>query len=59
MGNRDVLEPDEARPRDERGKEPPPRRRLATHLFRFVLRMVGVIALGFRIIRWLADVLGL
>ena len=59
MGNRDVLEPDEARPRDENGKEPPPKRRLATRLFRLGMRLLSLGWLFFRFLRWLADVLGL
>ena len=59
MGNRDVLEPDEARPRDETGKEPPPWRWFTIQLFRFGMRLLSLGWLFFRFLRWLADVLGL
>ena len=59
MGNRDVLEPDEVRPRDEDGEEALPRQRLATRLFRLGMRLLSLGWLFFRFLRWLADVLGL
>lgn len=59
MERHDVLEPDEVRSRDESRKEPPRKRRLATRLFRLGMKGLSVFWLGFRFLRWLADVLGL
>lgn len=59
MREQDILEPDEARSRDKRGKEPPPRRGLATRLFRFGMRGLSLLWLLFRFLRWLVDALGL
>lgn len=57
MRERDTLEPDQVRPRD-RIEEALPMRRPPTQLFRLGMKMLGVIASGFRITEWVIDRFG-